>query len=48
MLSLSIAARFLRKSPVFPGIVQQIDRILEISDGALLQDVRDACAAPRG
>ena len=30
------------------SVAQQTDRILEISDGALLQDVRNAYAAPRG
>jgi ABC-type lipoprotein export system ATPase subunit len=56
VLSLSIAAHFLRKSPVQSilivthdrSVAQQTDRILEISDGALLQDVRNAYVAPRG
>ena len=30
------------------SVAQQTDRILEVSDGALLQDVRNAYIAPRG
>ena len=30
------------------SVAQQTDRILEISDGALVQDVRNEYAAPRG